>query len=252
MKLLPRLFSRRPAFSAALAPDQAFYAVGDVHGCDAQLERMLDTLAAGGHPTAALVMVGDYIDRGDESAAVLSRLFEIQQAAPQGQMICLKGNHEAMLLAFLDDPARNGPRWMRHGGLQTLASYRIAPPMRPDPADAWHAARDQLRAALGEDLELWLKALPTRWQSGNVLVAHAGAQPTLPVEAQPEDALLWGHPDFLTRCRTDGLWVVYGHYITDNPEPADGRIPVDTGAYATGRLTAALVEPGKASYIHSE
>ncbi|WP_227445793.1 metallophosphoesterase family protein [Cognatishimia sp. F0-27] len=227
-----------------------FYAVGDLHGCDALLGTLLDKLEEAGHPDAKLVTVGDYVDRGEQSAAVLRRLCDLQSQAGDN-MICLKGNHEDMMLAVLDDPVQAGPRWLRHGGLQTLASFRVPPPIGTTDAQAWITMRDALRDAMTPTLEDWLRALPLSWQTGNVVVTHAGADPAKPIDQQRSQVLLWGHPSFETIPRNDGLWIVHGHTITDTPRAVQGRIATDTGAYATGRLTCALIETESVSFIRA-
>nr|WP_089279510.1 metallophosphoesterase family protein [Antarctobacter heliothermus] len=233
-----------------IQPDVPFFAVGDVHGCDRLLDQMLQRLDGLRHPEALLVMVGDYVDRGEESRRVLRRLFVLSQAAGD-LMHCLMGNHEQMLLDVLDDPQSNGPRWLRHGGLQTLASYRVQPVLGNGSEAQWIEMRDRLAAAIGEDIIAWLRGLPLSWQSGNVVVVHAGADPDLPIKEQETGTLLWGHPEFRQRARSDGLWVVHGHTITEKPRVVQGRIPIDTGAYATGVLTAALVEKDQVSFIQA-
>ncbi|SDF50536.1 serine/threonine protein phosphatase 1 [Salipiger thiooxidans] len=232
-----------------MRPEEAFFAVGDIHGCDALLGRLLSKLEELAHPTAKLVMVGDYIDRGEQSADVLRRLRRMQADAGPNLMICLRGNHDQMLLDFLEDPQSFGMRWFRHGGLQTLASYGLPGVAATASDSAWSDARDRLRDRMEDGLEDWLRGLPTSWQTGNVFVCHAGADPARPIDAQRSRSLIWGHPDFDTVPRTDGIWVVHGHTITERARPKDGRIPVDTGAYATGRLTAALLETGKVQFF---
>lgn len=232
-----------------MRPEEAFFAVGDIHGCDALLGKLLGKLEDLAHPSARLVLVGDYVDRGDHSAEVLRRIHGMQVAAGPELMICLRGNHDQMLLDFLDDPQSTGPGWFRHGGLQTLASYGIPGVPMTAPTQTWNDARDRLREGMGDGLETWLRGLPTYWQTGNVFVCHAGADPAVPVGAQRNRTLIWGHQDFETVPRSDGIWVVHGHTITERARPRDGRIPVDTGAYATGRLTAALLEAGKVQFF---
>lgn len=249
MRFLSRFRSKTPCFSASLQPDAPFYAVGDVHGRIDKLHVLLDLLKAQAHPTASLILVGDYVDRGDQTAQVLQVLHQMQTNSAPGTMTCLRGNHEAMLLAFLDRPERNGARWLRYGGLQTLASYNLRLPPGPAESTDWVDIRDRLRAAIGPEIEAWLRALPLDWQSGNVYVCHAGADPDLPVTLQSEQTLLWGHPEFDTRPRTDGIWVVHGHTIVDAPCSNEGRISIDTGAYATGKLTAALIEEGSVQFL---
>lgn len=199
--------------------------------------------------SAKLVFLGDYVDRGDHSADVLRRLHLMQSTIGADHMICLRGNHDQMLIDFLDRPKSSGARWFRHGGLQTLGSYGIPGVGLTASDDDWNACRDKLRAAMGEELESWLRALPLSWKSGNVFVCHAGADPALPIDMQNGQTLIWGHDDFEKVPRADGLWVVHGHTITEQARPIHGRIPVDTGAYATGRLTAALLETGKVQFF---
>lgn len=239
----------KPEFDSPLRPAEPFFVIGDIHGCDALLGKLIGQLEEIAHPTAKLVLVGDYVDRGEHSAEVLRRIHRMQGEAGREFMICLRGNHDQMLIDFLDDPQKTGPRWLRYGGLQTLASYKVAGLAHTASEAQWVDARDRLREAMGADVEGWLRTLPTSWQSGNVLVAHAGADPMAPVSAQRDHTLLWGHPDFETVLRKDGSWVVHGHTIVERARPTNGRIPVDTGAYATGRLTAALLEVGKVQFL---
>lgn len=240
MSLLNRLFSALSAQKESVgmpppAPDAAFFAIGDIHGRDDLLARLLDKIAHA-QSTGPIICVGDYIDRGEDSAGVLRRLMALGPG-----ITCLMGNHEDMLIRFLDMPAENGARWLRNGGLQTMASFGIGNVTESSSADELTDARDRLRAAMGEPLERWLRALPTRWQSGNVAVVHAGADPALPLDVQTPETLIWGHPDFAKRARADGIWIVHGHTMVDDPVAVAGRISIDTGAYATGRLTAAHV-----------
>ncbi|WP_430450432.1 metallophosphoesterase [Rhodophyticola sp.] len=238
-----------PVFDAAPAPDVPLAVIGDIHGSDGLLERLLDRLDAQGDP-ATRVCVGDYVDRGENSAGVIDLLMTRQQADPD-RLICLMGNHERMMLDFLDAPARCGPRWMKHGGMQTVASFRITPPSAGAGDDDWRDLRDRLESALGARREAWLRARPLLWQSGNVAVVHAGADPALPLADQSEQALLWGHPDFDRTPRRDGIWVVHGHTIVPEPTADQGRVATDTGAYATGRLTAAMIDSSGVRFIRA-
>jgi len=146
-----------------------------------------------------------------------------------------------MMLRFLEDPVKYGQRWLRYGGLQTLASFGIGTVTEGGDDGALKGAAVQLAQALGSDLLHWLRHLPNHWQSGNVAVVHAGADPALPIIDQKTRHLHWGHKNFETTRRTDDLWVLHGHTIIGTPVVENGRISIDTGAYATGRLTAAHV-----------
>jgi serine/threonine protein phosphatase 1 len=126
---------------------------------------------------------------------------------------------------------------LRYGGLQTIASYGVGLGSKKD----FSRVRDQLASAMGTDMIEWLRTLPKDWVSGNVAVVHAGADPLVPIAHQRSSHLLWGHPEFEIVPRNDGVWVLHGHTIVSDPYAVNGRIAVDTGAYATGRLTVAHV-----------
>jgi serine/threonine protein phosphatase 1 len=159
------------------------------------------------------------------------------------------GNHERMLLDFLDDPAGRGRRWLGAGGTETLASFGIDRVEGADAAARLEALAAALRAALPEGTEAWLRALPLLWQTGGLAVVHAAADPALPLADQPEAALLWGHRAFRRQNRADGIWVAHGHVVTRDPEAGAGRIAVDTGAWASGRLSAAWIAGGRVDFL---
>ena len=236
--LLSAFRAPKPAAFDPIAPESGFYAMGDIHG---RLD-LLDRVLRGLPDDLPLICVGDYIDRGDDGAGVLRRL----QASPD--ITCLRGNHEDMLLAFLDAPQDKGPRWIRNGGLQTLASFGVTGVTQTTAGIDLKIAADALRRAMGPELIDWMRLLPLMHETGNVTVVHAGADPAKPLDQQAHRTLTWGHPDFLTTPRRDGQWVLHGHTIVDAPSADQGRIAVDTGAYATGRLTVAQVIPGEVSF----
>ena len=213
-----------------LAPEVAFVALGDIHGRADLLARALDSIQ-----DIRIVCVGDYVDRGDESDKVLRML----QAHPD--VICLSGNHEEMMLNFLDHPQKHGPRWLRYGGLQTLASFGVAGASEGTSGAGLDGIAENLRSAMGQDLIQWVRTRPKIWRSGNVAVVHAAADPNVPLDQQTTETLHWGHAEFEKRTRQDGFWVLHGHTIVDTGTVTKGRIAIDTGAYATGRLTAARV-----------
>ena len=251
MRLLGRRGGGSQAPDGALPePDGPLYVVGDIHGHAGLLRALLRRLDAHwtetGEPAGtSLVLLGNYVDRGGASARVLQDARRLALSAP-GQAVCLMGSHERMLLDFLDDPPRRGPRWLRNGGRATLKSFGWHDDLgEQSTPEAFTAAAESLRKGLG-DLEIWLRALPLAWRSGNVVATHAGADPDQPIERQNERALLWGHPEFERRARSDGLWVVRGHIPVAKPKIARGRISIDTGAGYGGPLTAASIRKGRA------
>lgn len=246
--LLARLTGRRPPEPSIPAPtlrvDHPAVYIGDIHGRADLLDRLLTKLETA-HPDAcasATVFLGDYIDRGEQSADVVARLHELSTSLPA--VTCLKGNHEDMLMEFLADPAAHGRSWLKHGGLQTLASYGVGLPSGARDGDALLPVAQALTDAIGAERLAWLNSLPTYALNGNLAAVHAGADPELPVASQSPSTLMWGHPQFDTQPRLDGTLCVHGHTIRDTAGagPA-GHIGVDTGAYATGTLSAAIVTP---------
>lgn len=233
----------RPAFDAVLAPAERLAVIGDVHGCDRLLLSLLNRLGALDLPPDRLVFTGDLIDRGENSATVLSVVYGLHRRLGEG-LVALRGNHEQMMLDFLDSPVDMAARWLRYGGLQTLASFGVSGATETMDKARAVLVRDKLAETLGPTLIDWLWDRPTLYSTGNVHVVHAGADPALPIDRQSAHTLVWGHPDFLRRERRDGQWIIHGHTVVDTVEARGGRIGVDTGAYATGRLSAAVIEPG--------
>lgn len=253
MSFIKRLFTHKPEitsapFTADPAPVRLLYVVGDIHGCDDLLSRLLEIIDqdANGLPHD-LVFVGDYVDRGEASAAVLNRLHQLSE---QDHVTCLMGNHERMLLDFLVDPAKNGRRWIRNGGLQTLASFGVGGITETASPDVMAEARDRFVRKL-DPLKPWLRNLQLSFQSGNIFTTHAAAHPQKSIEDQSDKVMLLGHRAFFQETRQDGIWIAHGHYVMENPVSQNGRINVDTGAYATGRLTAAKIEKSGVSFLSS-
>ena len=225
----------------AIRPDTPLAIIGDIHGRADLLDAML-ALVPKDHQ---IVCVGDYIDRGEHSADVLKMLMA------RDDILCLLGNHEDMLLRFLDDPEHHGERWLRYGGLQTLQSFGVSLDHGQGGAKRLLDCRDALQDAMGADMIEWVRDLPLQCMSGNVAVVHAGADPTRSLTEQEPSVLCWGYPEFLTQPREDGVWIAYGHTIVDTAHETQGRIAVDTGAYATGRLSAALIAPDHIEFIRT-
>ena len=143
--------------------------------------------------------------------------------------------------------------WLQNGGLQTLASFGVSPVHdTASRALASEMLRDRLIKAMGAEMLEWLRTRPLTWHSGNVWAVHAGADPHLPMTAQSSEALLWGHPRFRHVPRQDGQWVLHGHTIVAEPRIRQGRIALDTGAYATGLLTAAAITPTDITFFQTD
>lgn len=225
-----------------MTPERPFYAIGDVHGCldqmRAALSRIDDDIEAMGIEDPALIFLGDYVDRGPATAQVIEELITLSLSNPN-DVICLKGNHERMLLDFLDHPLKAGPRWLRFGGMETLESYGIANVPQDAGQEQLYEACELLWDALPEGTETWMRNLPLRWSSGNLHCVHAALDPSKPLHQQSQEVMLWGSESFLKTARTDENWVIHGHTVVEKPIWGQSRISLDTGCYFTGELTAA-------------
>jgi serine/threonine protein phosphatase 1 len=230
-----------------VAEDERIYAVGDIHGRFDLMIALLDRIRkdAETHQDGRrlrIVFLGDYIDRGDDSRSVVDAIVRLSKANSP-DLVFLRGNHEAALMSFLENPVA-GRSWLGYGALQTFTSFGL-PPLPPSIVEPsrLHDLRDQLMAAIGPLIDI-LEWMPTHLVSGKVLFSHAGANPRRPL--QDTSAMIWGHPEFLSNSPVQGFRVVHGHYDDAQPFSDAGRICVDTGAYYTGRLTAVRLDRGDA------
>lgn len=228
--------------NAQMAPKRPFYAIGDIHGCFNEMQMALERvdldIEAQDLRDPTLIFLGDYIDRGPHSAEVLQFLMQLAEAE-QDAVVCLKGNHEQMLLDFIDDPIKHGPRWLKFGGNDTLASFGIECPSDCADKEQLYEACETLIDEMPEAMLHWLRRLPLQWSSGNMHCVHAAMDPAHPVKQQSQKTLLWGCDAFDKTPRNDGNWVIHGHTIVGEPHWENGRVALDTGCYSTGILTAA-------------
>jgi serine/threonine protein phosphatase 1 len=217
------------------------YAIGDVHGRADLLQSLLtviDVDLARSTPERAIqVFLGDYVDRGPDSRAVLDLLIERSKTH---ETVCLKGNHEIFLLEVLKDPARL-QEWRHYGGLLTLVSYGITPTMNPS-AEQQVELIEGLRRALPPEHLAFLQQLPSSFTCGDFFFVHAGVKPGVPLERQKDEDLLWIREEFLASEERFGKYIVHGHTPVSVPDIRPNRINIDTGAYATGNLTLLTIQ----------
>lgn len=230
-----------------VADGERIYAIGDIHGRHDLLQSMFarihtDATDLADGRTVRVVLLGDYIDRGDDSAKVIETLRQIDSEDPSG-LICLMGNHEAALLSFVKDPIA-GRVWFEYGAAQTLASYGVTFPGSTDDPDILVKTRDALVEAMGPHLQ-FIESMRTYFKSGDVLFVHAGLNPEDADALNDTKAMLWGHPEFQKPTPVPGLRVVHGHYDDFEAQVFPGRICVDTGAYYSGVLTAVRLDEGE-------
>jgi serine/threonine protein phosphatase 1 len=198
------------------------------------------------NPTARSlhVFVGDYIDRGPDSRQVIDRLIAL---ARTHDCVFLKGNHEAVLLDFLQRPSALA-EWRQYGGLETLMSYGLTPSINPDEKEQ-EALCLALNRALPDSHREFLAELRPSFSCGDLFFVHAGVRPGVALKKQHEEDLLWIRDEFLSHEGYHEKIIVHGHTPNPKPEICPNRINIDTGAYATGRLTCAIFEEDKVRFI---
>ncbi len=250
---LKQFISRDPAQSlpvgASIPAGQRVYAIGDIHGRLDLFAALVEAIeaddAAAGLAETTVILLGDLVDRGPESAGVIGLAHAWQGAR---EVRILAGNHEEMFLESFasTDVLRH---FLRHGGRETLLSFGIE--------------FDVMRAASLEELQvLMAEAVPEETRAfiagfddwieiGDYLFVHAGINPSLPFDAQDLGSLRWIREPFLSHSAPLARIVVHGHTITEDIEERGHRIGIDTGAYSSGRLTALVLEGCERRYLET-
>jgi serine/threonine protein phosphatase 1 len=222
--------------------------LSDIHGCADLLERAFDRIdrdmAQHRAARAGLVFLGDYVDRGLDTCRTLDILLDRTRGR---SCVFLKGNHEEVLLGFLKDPTLLQD-WRQFGGLQTLISYGLKPSLNPSGAEIYDLAR-AFAAALPPAHRQFLERLAPSFTCGDYFFVHAGVRPGVPLDQQAEQDLLWIRDEFLTSRRNFGKFVVHGHTPVREPDLRAHRLNIDTGAYATGRLTLLRLQGGDINFL---
>ena len=207
----------------------AVYAIGDIHGCLGTLEALLDRIGPGADDH--LVFVGDYIDRGPDSRGVLARMIALRDAAASGAgpaCTFIRGNHDQMLLDWVDEVPGAFDLWRPNGGLTTLDSY---PEGRVLPEHVAFLRETELAVIVG-----------------GAAYVHAGLDPARPVREQVErpdpEVALWTRAHLRADLSRWEMPVVCGHTPVLEPLATRALVAIDTGAVyhhreGLGRLTAA-------------
>jgi serine/threonine protein phosphatase 1 len=240
--MTPRL---RPA-PGRLPPGDRIYAIGDVHGCLDRLialhDAIADDLKNRPVPKATLVHLGDYIDRGPDSAGVIA--WVSSTASPPGitETVNLVGNHEDMFLAALDSRSREAVTvWYMNGGGASLASWGIGPNVGPP----------EWPARIPPEHIQFVRGLSLTYRAGRYLFVHAGVRPGVALNAQQREDLLWMRWPFLLSAEDFGAVIVHGHTPSAQPEVRGNRIGIDTGAVLGGKLTCAVLEQDRVGFIQT-
>ena len=253
--IVPPLSGPAPAATPDRQPlgeDDVIYAIGDIHGRADLLEQLIQIIEADadrhGKP-ATLVFLGDYVDRGFQSKQVIDTLIGDRLAG--FDVHCLKGNHEEAMLTFVSDPDF-GPRWSAYGGRETLVSYGVRPPRSQTRMDEWLIAHEHFVTVFPKEHELFLMQLRSSVQLGPYGFVHAGVRPGIPFAQQEDKDLLWIRDEFLNSPSAHEFVIVHGHTPVSAPFRDDRRINVDTGAYFSGRLTAARLDRETVDFLSTK
>lgn len=258
-RLLTRLASRNdmddpapetPQFAHAATPEGVrLIAIGDIHGrldlLQGLVAQLRDSYAAAPGPDLPpaethLIFLGDYIDRGPQSAETIEWLINFAPAWATPHF--LRGNHEQCFLDILSGtaPDETAAAWLEYGGMETLASYEVG--SRLLYSGDLDAIRAAARAAVPFHHYQFLTTTRHSLRFGDYLFAHAGIRPGVPLDAQRDEDLIWIREPFLSSQEDFGAVVVHGHTIVPEPENLPNRIGVDTGAYRHGVLSAVILE----------
>ena len=210
----------------------ARYVIGDIHGCAAELRRLVEAL-----PLVRgdqLVFLGDYIDRGPDSNAVVSHLVSLQGLLPQVEVVFLRGNHEDMLLSYLGFGGQHGDMFLINGGKATLASYGLG----PDEVTAERAL-----SVIPADHLSFFRQLKNYHLMDSFLCVHAGIHPQKPLAEQTDEELLWIRNAFIYRSHSLPYTVLFGH----TPQPTvlydlPYKVGLDTGLVYGNMLTCLEVD----------
>lgn len=225
-------FSPAPA---SLPPGKRVYAIGDIHGCAEQLANLHAMIEAdlARRPIDAplLLHIGDYVDRGPDTASVLARLANgaIIAGVPT---VNLMGNHENTMLEALAGERAAATDWLFAGGRPSLESYGI------DPA----SHRDTWKPAIPPEHIAFLRELNLMHREGGYAFVHGGVRPGVPLERQARDDMLRMRQPFLYSESDFGAVVVHGHTPVKAPVIRHNRIAIDTGAVFGGPLTCLILE----------
>jgi len=243
LKTLLNLVSRQQPRTYEVPQGRRVYAVGDIHGRLDLLDRLLGTIdeddrARGGDARTELIFLGDLVDRGPQSRGVVERLLGLRDGPIPARF--LMGNHEEVFLRAARGDARALRFLIRIGGRETIFSYGITEAEYRD-LD-YDALVELLPMRVPADHVDFLAGFETMIEIGDYLFVHAGLRPGIALEDQATSDLYWIREDFLNHRDSFGKMVVHGHSITEDVDLRPNRIGIDTGAFASGRLTALGLE----------
>jgi len=198
------------------------FAIGDIHGCLDKLQCLIRNIAADPEEDT-LVFIGDYIDRAGGGRDVIDYILGLKKKYQK--MICLRGNHESMLLRYLE--GTDEEMYLANGGMITLNAYGIS---RSD------APRERKAKIPADHLRFFESLLPY-YETDRYIFVHAGLLPGMPLAGQSEYDMQWVRREFIDSDYDFGKRVVFGHTHFSAPLVTAGKIGIDTGAVYGGKLT---------------
>ncbi|NQV56656.1 MAG: serine/threonine protein phosphatase [Rhodospirillales bacterium] len=240
----------------SLPDGQRYYVIGDIHGRQDLLETMcalitedMRTHDAEKKPLKiAILFLGDYVDRGDDSRQVVDYL--LSDPFPHFAKIHLKGNHEDALLRFVDLP-EIGREWFTYGGLTTLISYGVRINSNSPTPDQMESLQKEFVSNLPAAHLAFFENLDIYHEAGDYVFVHAGILPGRKIAKQRPQDLMWIRDEFLDSDRRHEKFVIHGHSITEAPEIRPNRIGIDTGAYHSNRLTCLVLEADERRFLET-
>ncbi|MCM8729936.1 metallophosphoesterase family protein [Hephaestia sp. GCM10023244] len=244
-------FARGAPATFALPPGERAYAIGDVHGRLDLLEDLLGKIdaddAARGPAKTHLILLGDLVDRGPDAAGVIRLVMRLAAASDRVRVI--KGNHEEVLVKAAQGNARAARGLLEMGGYETLASFGI------DAETADHGTLDDLTALIAARIPAEVIDFLDRAENlvliGDYLFVHAGIRPGKPLDQQLGADLRWIREPFLSARRRDPWMVIHGHTPSERVDHGPQRIGIDTGAFASGVLTAIGIEGSEQWFLQT-
>lgn len=251
--VLKRFFSRKPNSSARtwqVPAGERVYAIGDIHGRRDLLDTLIDQIDADndarGPAQTTLVCLGDLADRGPDSRGVIERLMQLDGAR---SCVFLAGNHEELLIDVWDGKRQIAATFNRAGGRETLMSYGVS----GETYDAWDLGEvtEATGRMIPEDHIAFLRRFKNWHRIGDYLFVHAGIRPGVDIEDQELADLRWIRGDFIRSEVDHGVMVIHGHTITSDIDERPNRIGIDTGAFASGVLTAIGLEGGERWFLQT-
>ena len=250
IKPLRSLFRPRERARGASVPEGTrWYAIGDIHGCFDLFEKLAEAIEEDDKrcepADSTVVLLGDLVDRGPDSAKVVEGARQWQQSR---NVRVLAGNHEEMFLESFDDKSVLR-HFLKHGGRETILSYGI--PKKEYNEASISTLQERLHELVPQDHRTFMEGFEEFIVAGDFAFVHAGITPGVPLEEQKRRDLLWIRERFLAHDEPHPHIVVHGHTIFEDVDERSNRIGIDTGAFRFGRLTALVLEGDKRRYIQA-